>query len=63
MHGATREAADLAALYGAHRVELIRLAALLLGDAAEAEDAVQDAFLAVHRKIQTPLRHTCEAPC
>src|SRR5690242_1608365 len=50
MPEATDEAADISALYVDHRVELVRMAALLLGDVSAAEDAVQDAFLAVHRK-------------
>jgi RNA polymerase sigma-70 factor (sigma-E family) len=46
----TRWDADEAvtALYGAHYRPLVRLAALLLRDAGEAEEVVQDAFVAMH---------------
>jgi RNA polymerase sigma-70 factor (sigma-E family) len=37
------------ALYQAHAVGLIRLAIVMLGDRAAAEDAVQDAFLGLYR--------------
>jgi RNA polymerase sigma-70 factor (sigma-E family) len=37
-------------LYAAHYRSLVRLAALLLRDVAEAEDVVQDAFVAMHGK-------------
>jgi RNA polymerase sigma-70 factor (sigma-E family) len=37
-------------LYAAHHASLVRLAALLLRDADAAEDAVQDAFVAMHRR-------------
>lgn len=39
----------LAALYSAHYRSLVRLAALLLDDAASCEDVVQEAFVRVHR--------------
>jgi RNA polymerase sigma-70 factor (sigma-E family) len=41
---------DLAELYAAHRLSLVRLASLLVDDRASAEDVVQDAFagLAAH---------------
>ena len=43
-------AADaVAALYQEHAVSLIRLAYLMLGDRAAAEDAVQDAFIGLYR--------------
>ena len=38
------------ALYQAHAVGLIRLAAVLLGDRAAAEDVVQDAFYGLYRR-------------
>lgn len=41
---------DLHALYTAHWRYLVRLAALLVDDVASAEDVVQDAFVALHRK-------------
>lgn len=40
--------AALVALYSAHYVRLVRLAALLLHDTPAAEDVVQDAFVAMH---------------
>ena len=42
-------AAAVAALYQHHAVGLIRLAYLMLGDRAGAEDAVQDAFCGLYR--------------
>jgi RNA polymerase sigma-70 factor (sigma-E family) len=41
----------VASLYRAHGVALIRLALLLTGDQATAEDVVQDAFLGFHRAM------------
>ncbi|HEV2377908.1 MAG TPA: sigma-70 family RNA polymerase sigma factor [Streptosporangiaceae bacterium] len=38
-------------LFRAHAVTLVRLAMLLLGDRASAEDVVQDAFLRLHRSL------------
>ena len=38
---------DLADLFQARHLELVRLAALLVGDQASAEDVVQDVFLKV----------------
>ncbi|WP_018157866.1 RNA polymerase sigma factor [Demetria terragena] len=40
---------DLAALYSAHRLTMVRLARFLVDDIATAEDVVQDAFLGLHR--------------
>jgi RNA polymerase sigma-70 factor (sigma-E family) len=50
--GATREDAAQAvtALYEAHAVGLIRLAVVMLGDRAAAEDVVQDAFCGLYRR-------------
>jgi len=42
-------AAAVAAFYSDHAVSLIRLAYLMLGDRAAAEDAVQDAFFGLYR--------------
>ena len=42
--------AAVAALYRAHAVGLIRLAYVMLGDRAAAEDAVQDAFCGLYRR-------------
>lgn len=41
---------DIPALYSRHRLYLIRMATLLVDDVATAEDVVQDAFFALHRK-------------
>ena len=41
---------DLPALYTAHWRYLVRLASLLVDDTASAEDVVQDAFIALHRR-------------
>jgi RNA polymerase sigma-70 factor (sigma-E family) len=50
--GATREDAARAvtALYEAHAVGLIRLAVVMLGDRAAAEDVVQEAFCGLYRR-------------
>jgi RNA polymerase sigma-70 factor (sigma-E family) len=45
-------AVDVHALYIAHWRHLVRLAALLVDDRASAEDVVQDAFVALHRKAE-----------
>jgi RNA polymerase sigma-70 factor (sigma-E family) len=37
-------------LFRAHHVELVRLAVLMVGDVATAEDVVQDAFEQLHRR-------------
>ena len=42
--------AAVSALYRAHAVGLIRLAFLMLGDRAAAEDMVQDAFFGLYRR-------------
>lgn len=41
---------DLHGLYTAHWHYLVRLAALLVDDTASAEDVVQDAFMALHKR-------------
>jgi RNA polymerase sigma-70 factor (sigma-E family) len=41
----------LAALFRAHGLSLVRMALLLTGDQATAEDVVQDAFLSFHRAM------------
>ena len=48
--GADGAAAEVEALYADHAVSLIRLAYLMLGDRAAAEDAVQDAFCGLYRQ-------------
>lgn len=47
---ATARVIDLPALYQAHWRYLVRLASLLVDDTASAEDVVQDAFVALHRR-------------
>ncbi|MFG1865234.1 sigma-70 family RNA polymerase sigma factor [Microbispora bryophytorum] len=42
--------ADLAGLYREHRVGLVRLAVLLVGDLETAEDVVQDVFARLHSR-------------
>lgn len=51
---------DVAALYDAHWHAMVRLAVLLVDDRAEAEDVVQDAFLALQRRTRH-LRHAAAA--
>jgi len=46
--GGLAEATSLRDLYVAHRWTLVRMAGLLLHDQAEAEEAVQDAFVKAH---------------
>src|SRR5258707_6090555 len=41
-------------LFRAHHLELVRLAVLIVGDLATAEDVVQDAFEQLHRRWPTP---------
>ena len=40
----------MTALYQAHSLGLVRLAVIMLGDRAAAEDVVQDAFLGLYRR-------------
>jgi RNA polymerase sigma factor (sigma-70 family) len=42
-------AATVSALYDAHAVSMIRIAVIMLGDRAAAEDVVQDAFFGLYR--------------
>jgi RNA polymerase sigma factor (sigma-70 family) len=58
VHGLSAElAADPARyvteLFRAHHLELVRLAVLIVGDLATAEDVVQDAFEQLHRRWRT----------
>jgi RNA polymerase sigma-70 factor (sigma-E family) len=41
---------QLAELYQAHALSLVRLAVLMVGDQPTAEDVVQDAFIGLHRR-------------
>jgi RNA polymerase sigma-70 factor (sigma-E family) len=45
-------AVTVAGLYTEHAVSLLRLAVVMLGDRAAAEDVVQDAFCALYRRWQ-----------
>jgi RNA polymerase sigma-70 factor (sigma-E family) len=48
---------DFAALYVGHYDQLLRLAVLLVGDMAAAEDVVQEAFIRVHGAIESRSLH------
>lgn len=50
---AAAERVDLHALYNAHWRYLVRLAVLLVDDTASAEDVVQDAFVALHKRADS----------
>ena len=45
-------------LFRAHHLELVRLAVLIVGDLATAEDVVQDAFEQLHRRWRTLRRQS-----
>ena len=45
---------DLAAVFRAHRAELVRLAAFILADQGAGEDVVQDVFAQVHARQGQP---------
>jgi DNA-directed RNA polymerase specialized sigma24 family protein len=47
---------DLAAKFETHRPKLLGLAYRLLGSASEAEDAVQDAYLRLHKADHAAIR-------
>jgi RNA polymerase sigma-70 factor (sigma-E family) len=51
-HGQPRGDAEVGVteLYGAHAVAMIRIALIMLGDRAAAEDVVQDAFFGLYRR-------------
>ena len=61
--GDIRPAADeaIAELYAAHWTGLVRLAWLLLRDDLAAEEVVQDAFIAVHRRWESLRSHDSAA--
>ncbi|GLX01439.1 SigE family RNA polymerase sigma factor [Microtetraspora sp. NBRC 16547] len=52
-----RERVDVAALFADHHLGLVRLALLMVGDVATAEDVVQEAFARTHagrRRLRDP---------
>ena len=49
----TEPAQNVTELFQAHHLELVRLAVLMVGDLATAEDVVQDAFEQLHRRWQS----------
>ncbi len=48
---------QVAALYQAHALSLVRLAKIMLGDQSAAEDVVQDAFLGLYRRWPSMADH------
>jgi len=50
MRPSAEPADDLAGLFRAYHLELVRLAAFVLGDVAAAEDVVQDVFVRLHQR-------------
>jgi RNA polymerase sigma-70 factor (sigma-E family) len=50
---ATVDRVDVPALYQAHWRPLVRLAVLLVDDLSSAEDVVQDAFISLHKKVDS----------
>jgi len=61
--GASLDSAAIAALFRDHHAELVRLALLMLGDLATAEDVVQDVYASLHRRSRAQGRaQTVEAP-
>jgi RNA polymerase sigma-70 factor (sigma-E family) len=58
--GAIFDAGAIAALFRDHHAALVRLALLMVGDLATAEDVVQDVYISLHRRsrgqtVDTPL--------
>jgi len=61
--GANLDSAAIAALFRDHHAELVRLALLMVGDLATAEDVVQDVYASLHRRSRAQGRaQTVEAP-
>jgi RNA polymerase sigma factor (sigma-70 family) len=57
------DAGAIAALFRDHHAELVRLALLMVGDLATAEDVVQDVYASLHRRSRAQGRaQTVEAP-
>ncbi|MEO7260703.1 MAG: sigma-70 family RNA polymerase sigma factor [Jatrophihabitantaceae bacterium] len=51
---------DIAGLYAAHRLQLVRMAVLLVDDIGSAEDVVHDAFTTLHQR-QSQVREPAAA--
>lgn len=61
--GVSLDVSAIAALFRDHHAELVRLALLMLGDLATAEDVVQDVYASLHRRSRAQGRaQTVEAP-
>jgi len=61
--GTSLDSAAIAALFRDHHAELVRLALLMVGDLATAEDVVQDVYASLHRRSRAQGRaQTVEAP-
>jgi RNA polymerase sigma factor (sigma-70 family) len=54
--GASLDSAAIAALFRDHHAELVRLALLMVGDLATAEDVVQDVYASLHRRSRAQER-------
>ena len=55
--GAAESACSVTELFTEHHLGLVRLALLMVGDLATAEDVVQDAFEQLHRRWRSLRRH------
>jgi RNA polymerase sigma-70 factor (sigma-E family) len=56
------DAATLTTLFREHRLGLVRMALLIVGDQATAEDVVQDAFAALYRRLDRLSDHDNTLP-
>ena len=61
--GASLDSAAIAALFRDHHAELVRLALLMVGDLATAEDVVQDVYASLHRGSRARARQTSRPRC
>ncbi len=50
---ALRDEVNISGIYRTHRLQMVRLAVLLVDDRASAEDVVQDAFIGLYRHQRT----------
>jgi DNA-directed RNA polymerase specialized sigma24 family protein len=60
--GAAESARSVTELFAEHHLGLVRLALLMVGDLATAEDVVQDAFEQLHRRWRSLPRHRHPSP-